>query len=184
MTNTAFWCGMSSSSPIPPTDPTQPISIRMLRMCATRCCVSATILPSRCGARAMRAIRRPVEIDAALRKVLADLEPTRRYQPSSTDGAGVRSHGPYYWRAPREFYTVTDDYCFQNRNRQHERAHARIHSVGHDALEELGDDHQRRLGRATTWPKARNTAIFTRTFSPGATEKSLTWPDFVRKAQA
>jgi hypothetical protein len=52
----------------------------------------------------------PPEIDAALRKVLAELEPTRRYQPSSTDGAGVRSHGPYYWRAPREYYTVTDDY--------------------------------------------------------------------------
>ncbi len=52
----------------------------------------------------------PPDIDAALRKVLAELEPTRRYQPSSTDGGGVRSHGPYYWRAPREFYTVTDDY--------------------------------------------------------------------------
>ena len=52
----------------------------------------------------------PPEIDAALRKVLAELEPTRRYQPSSTDGAGVRSRGPYYWRAPREFYTVADDY--------------------------------------------------------------------------
>ena len=52
----------------------------------------------------------PPEIDAALRKLLAELEPTRRYQPSSTDGAGVRSHGPYYWRAPREFYSVTDDY--------------------------------------------------------------------------
>ncbi|HKN19796.1 MAG TPA: glycoside hydrolase family 2 TIM barrel-domain containing protein [Terracidiphilus sp.] len=52
----------------------------------------------------------PPDIDAALRKVLTELEPTRRYQPSSTDGAGVRSHGPYYWRAPSEFYTVTDDY--------------------------------------------------------------------------
>ncbi len=52
----------------------------------------------------------PPEIDAALRKLLAELEPTRRYQPSSTDGAGVRSHGPYSWRAPREFYNVTDDY--------------------------------------------------------------------------
>jgi hypothetical protein len=52
----------------------------------------------------------PPEIDAALRKVLAELEPTRRYQPSSTDGAGVRSHGPYSWRVPREFYKVTDDY--------------------------------------------------------------------------
>ena len=41
---------------------------------------------------------------------MAELEPTRRYQPSSTDGAGVRSHGPYFWRTPREFYTVTDDF--------------------------------------------------------------------------
>ncbi len=51
----------------------------------------------------------PPEIDAALRKLLAELEPTRRYQPSSTDGAGVRSHGPYSWREPRQFYIVTDD---------------------------------------------------------------------------
>jgi hypothetical protein len=52
----------------------------------------------------------PPEIDARLRKVMAELEPTRRYQPSSTDGAGVRSHGPYSWREPREFYEITDDY--------------------------------------------------------------------------
>jgi hypothetical protein len=52
----------------------------------------------------------PPEIDAELRKLMAELEPTRRYQPSSTDGAGVRSHGPYFWRTPREFYKVTDDY--------------------------------------------------------------------------
>ncbi|MGB6828873.1 MAG: sugar-binding domain-containing protein [Terracidiphilus sp.] len=52
----------------------------------------------------------PPEIDAALRKILAELEPTRRYQPSSTDGAGVRSGGPYSWRAPRLFYKITDDY--------------------------------------------------------------------------
>ncbi|MGA2048393.1 MAG: sugar-binding domain-containing protein [Terracidiphilus sp.] len=52
----------------------------------------------------------PPEIDAALRKLMAELEPTRRYQPSSTDGAGVRSGGPYFWRTPRDFYNVTDDY--------------------------------------------------------------------------
>ena len=52
----------------------------------------------------------PPEIDAELRKVLAELEPSRRYQPSSTDGAGVRSGGPYYWRTPREYYNVTDDF--------------------------------------------------------------------------
>ncbi|HUY95408.1 MAG TPA: glycoside hydrolase family 2 TIM barrel-domain containing protein, partial [Terracidiphilus sp.] len=52
----------------------------------------------------------PREIDDQLRTLMAELEPTRRYQPSSTSGAGVRSNGPYHWRAPREFYIVTDDY--------------------------------------------------------------------------
>jgi hypothetical protein len=52
----------------------------------------------------------PPEIDAALRKLMAELEPTRRYQPSSTDGAGVRSGGPYFWRTPRQYYIVRDDY--------------------------------------------------------------------------
>jgi hypothetical protein len=52
----------------------------------------------------------PPAIDAILRKQLAELEPTRRYQPSSTDGAGVRSAGPYFWREPRKFYKITDDY--------------------------------------------------------------------------
>jgi hypothetical protein len=52
----------------------------------------------------------PPEIDAELRKLMAELEPTRLYQPSSTDGRGVRSAGPYFWRTPREFYTITDDF--------------------------------------------------------------------------
>jgi hypothetical protein len=52
----------------------------------------------------------PKEIDDRLRVLMAELEPTRRYQPSSTSGAGVRSHGPYNWRTPREFYEVTDDF--------------------------------------------------------------------------
>ncbi len=52
----------------------------------------------------------PKEIDAELRKLMAELEPTRRYQPSSTDGAGVRSGGPYFWRTPRDFYRIGDDF--------------------------------------------------------------------------
>ncbi len=52
----------------------------------------------------------PPEIDAELRKVLTEVDPTRLYWPNSADGPGVRSHGPYYWRTPRDFYTVTDDY--------------------------------------------------------------------------
>ena len=52
----------------------------------------------------------PPEIDGPLRKMLAELDPTRLYQPSSTSGHGVRSHGPYYWRVPRDYYRVLDDF--------------------------------------------------------------------------
>jgi hypothetical protein len=52
----------------------------------------------------------PKEIDDGIRKLMTELEPTRMYQPSSTDGHGVRSNGPYRWRTPREFYTIKDDY--------------------------------------------------------------------------
>jgi hypothetical protein len=52
----------------------------------------------------------PKSIDDRLRVLMAELEPTRRYQPSSTSGAGVRSNGPYHWREPREFYIVGDDF--------------------------------------------------------------------------
>ena len=46
----------------------------------------------------------PPEIDAALRKMIPELDPARLYQPSSTAGRGVHSGGPYYWREPRAFY--------------------------------------------------------------------------------
>ena len=51
----------------------------------------------------------PPEIDAALRKLMAELEPTRLYQPSSTAGRGVHSGGPYHWRTPREFYAYKNE---------------------------------------------------------------------------
>jgi beta-mannosidase len=47
----------------------------------------------------------PAEIDAALRKIMAELEPARAYQANSNDGRGVKSGGPYQWRAPAAFYT-------------------------------------------------------------------------------
>lgn len=46
----------------------------------------------------------PKEIDDQLRPMMAELDPTRLYQPSSTAGHGVNSGGPYRWRTPREFY--------------------------------------------------------------------------------
>jgi len=48
----------------------------------------------------------PKEIDDALRVLMAELEPKRMYQPSSTEGHGVHSHGPYHWQTPRSYYDV------------------------------------------------------------------------------
>ena len=50
----------------------------------------------------------PKEIDDQLRTLMAELEPTRLYQPSSTSGHGVNSGGPYWWRTPREYYVFSE----------------------------------------------------------------------------
>ena len=86
-------------------------------------------------------------------QAVAELEPTRRYQPSSTDGAGVRSHGPYCWRTPREFYT-RHGRLLQNRDRQRVRSDARIHPR-HDAARRIGRP-STTTGPSTTWPRARS----------------------------
>jgi beta-mannosidase len=46
----------------------------------------------------------PKEINDKLRTLMAELEPTRLYQSSSSDGRGVHSSGPYFWRRPAEYY--------------------------------------------------------------------------------
>ena len=46
----------------------------------------------------------PPAIDAGIQKLMTELERGRLYQPSSASGRGVNSHGPYYWRTPREYY--------------------------------------------------------------------------------
>ncbi|HWD93406.1 MAG TPA: glycoside hydrolase family 2 TIM barrel-domain containing protein [Verrucomicrobiae bacterium] len=55
----------------------------------------------------------PKAIDDALQKLMGELEPDRLYQPSSTAGHGVYSHGPYCWRTPREFYDFTAEDIFK-----------------------------------------------------------------------
>jgi hypothetical protein len=50
----------------------------------------------------------PKEIDDQVRVLMAELEPTRLYQPSSTSGHGVNSGGPYRWRTPREYYVFSE----------------------------------------------------------------------------
>lgn len=50
----------------------------------------------------------PPVLDQALAAMMKRLDPTRLYQSSSTDGRGVSSHGPYYWRAPQFFYQINE----------------------------------------------------------------------------
>ncbi len=50
----------------------------------------------------------PPYVDEALRKLIAELDPVRLYQPNSADGRGVNSHGPYRWRPPQDFYTFDE----------------------------------------------------------------------------
>jgi mannosylglycoprotein endo-beta-mannosidase len=50
----------------------------------------------------------PPELDRQLSQMMKRLDPTRLYQSSSTDGRGVSSHGPYYWRAPQFFYQINE----------------------------------------------------------------------------
>jgi beta-mannosidase len=47
----------------------------------------------------------PPEIGDGIQKLIKEFDPYRLYQASSTDGRGVNSGGPYFWRTPREFYT-------------------------------------------------------------------------------
>ncbi|MHB1938804.1 MAG: glycosyl hydrolase 2 galactose-binding domain-containing protein [Acidobacteriaceae bacterium] len=46
----------------------------------------------------------PLALASALLKMIPELDPVRLYQPNSTAGRGVVSHGPYYWREPQAFY--------------------------------------------------------------------------------
>lgn len=50
----------------------------------------------------------PEALDQALAAIMKRLDPSRLYQSSSTDGRGVSSHGPYYWRAPQFFYQINE----------------------------------------------------------------------------
>ena len=107
--STESWCGTNSSRQMPPTARIRQISTPTWPMLRDKV-LRYRNHPSIVLWCARNESDPPPEIDTALRKLLAELEPTRRYQPNSTDGAGVRSHGPYNWRAPRYFYKITDDF--------------------------------------------------------------------------
>ncbi len=55
----------------------------------------------------------PEEIDTRLRAVMSELDPARLYQGSSTNGRGVHSGGPYFWRAPQDYYVFPATEAFK-----------------------------------------------------------------------
>ena len=50
----------------------------------------------------------PKQLDDSLATLMSKLDPTRLYQSSSSEGRGVASHGPYYWRSPRFYYPIQE----------------------------------------------------------------------------
>ena len=50
----------------------------------------------------------PPAINQGIQNLMTALEPQRLYQHSSTAGRGVNSGGPYFWRAPREYYSYRE----------------------------------------------------------------------------
>jgi hypothetical protein len=50
----------------------------------------------------------PKEIDDSLKVMMKELEPVRHYQSSSTEGHGVNSGGPYFWRKPSDYYVFKE----------------------------------------------------------------------------
>jgi beta-mannosidase len=55
----------------------------------------------------------PKNIDDAIKGLMKELEPARLYQPNSKDGRGVRSGGPYGWRAPQQYYEYPEEEAFK-----------------------------------------------------------------------
>lgn len=52
----------------------------------------------------------PKEIDDSLKAMMSKLEPMRHYQSSSTEGRGVNSGGPYFWRKPSDYYVFGESF--------------------------------------------------------------------------
>lgn len=55
----------------------------------------------------------PPVIGRGIQELINHLDPNRLYQPSSTSGRGVMSHGPYHWRVPRDFYEFPESEAFK-----------------------------------------------------------------------
>ncbi|MEO7716757.1 MAG: malectin domain-containing carbohydrate-binding protein [Capsulimonas sp.] len=52
----------------------------------------------------------PPGINAGIQALMTELDPKRHYQPSSTDGRGVHSGGPYFYQEPRKLYSFNEPF--------------------------------------------------------------------------
>jgi mannosylglycoprotein endo-beta-mannosidase len=52
----------------------------------------------------------PKALDDQLKTLMTQLDPARLYQSNSADGRGVSSHGPYFWRSPRFYYSYNESF--------------------------------------------------------------------------
>lgn len=52
----------------------------------------------------------PKALDEQLKRLMQELDPGRLYQSNSADGRGVSSHGPYFWRSPRFYYSFNESF--------------------------------------------------------------------------
>ena len=55
----------------------------------------------------------PASVLEGIQAIMKELEPTRYFQASSTDGGGVKSGGPYSWRTPADYFNYPDTEAFK-----------------------------------------------------------------------
>jgi hypothetical protein len=120
----------------------------------------------------------PPEIDSAAQRLMAELDPGRLYQRSSTEGRGVHSGGPYRYRFPREYYEFKEAFKTELGSVSIptlEAVHAMMPSKDWETVNDDWAEHDLCNGAQAG---ARYPAVIAARF--GAL---INLPDFVRKAQ-
>jgi hypothetical protein len=122
----------------------------------------------------------PAAIGAGIQKLIDAFDPGRLYQPSSTSGHGVISHGPYHWRTPSEFYSFPETEAFKTEIGSMsvptlEAVHAMMPEKDWNVINDDWAEHDFCKGaqQGDLYP-----GILSRRYGP-----VTSLPDFVRKAQ-
>ena len=131
----------------------------------------------------------PPALAEGIKKIMDELEPVRAYHANSSEGRGVRSGGPYAWRAPAAFYN------FSTNGSRAEVFKTEIGCVSIPTLEAIRammpakdtetfpnddwaeHDLARGANRGNTYPDTINARY------GGGTNSPFSLPAFVRKAQ-